>query len=679
MKIAKSFKNLFVICFICLAVVIGGSYFSTTAKAENILTLKKGNYAEWIDRIDFGEYKGIALDFYEWLVENSDNDGVDDGLINPTDAEIFQLRDGYGNPNGKVQYVYTFNVFSEDVTYSGSNPNTVIAPKVQKNIEISQEIMTTVYAAFNRDNPQVFWLSGNVNYGDYYEIQQVSANTYRYTQWVMFIIKSSSENYDLRSEFFSSTGAIREAISTMDAKIDEILSGISEDFSDYEKVKYFNEYLTHNNCYRKGEIKMQSYISYFAILGRTGDSEEAPVCEGYARSFKVLCDRSGVECILEDGYAGEPHMWNVVKIDGVWYNTDVTWNDPSVSNKTDKVSGSERESYLLVGSETEIYGYTFAERHATENAAYQGIICFTNGPKISKTAYESGVVKTWDVSKTAGVDSVKATLSKAKNYSESQPLYDLVISGNGKMQDFTVSGTPWSSYAANIETVTVRNGVEQIGNYAFNGLEDVVSITINGYVTTAGDNTFYNVGSNVTVNVHDASEIKDKCAESQINVKSLCSYSWAVKSPATCTSVEILLGTCDCGNTVEKEGDPKLDHNFTGDYEYNNDGHWSSCQCGEVGPLTDHQYGVWMVTKQPSYTEKGERSRKCVCGKIETQEIDMLQESSSENQTSETGTKETGNTPDKQKKGCKSSVGGLGGFSLLSLAVGSFIFKKKQD
>jgi len=57
------------------------------------------------------------------------------------------------------------------------------------------------------------------------------------------------------------------------------------------------------------------------------------VCEGYARLYKAILDRMGVECELVSGYyidgeAFEPHMWNYVQNEeGRWYAVDVTMND----------------------------------------------------------------------------------------------------------------------------------------------------------------------------------------------------------------------------------------------------------------------------------------------------------------------------------------------------------------
>ena len=70
-------------------------------------------------------------------------------------------------------------------------------------------------------------------------------------------------------------------------------------------------------------------------------------------------------------------------------------------------------------------------------------------------------------------------------------------------------------------------------------------------------------------------------------------------------------------------------HNFSKTYTYNNEYHWRACtdkDCKEVKDKAKHTYGKWEVTKKPTATEKGERTRYCtVCKKKHTEEIAALQ------------------------------------------------------
>ncbi len=132
---------------------------------------------------------------------------------------------------------------------------------------------------------------------------------------------------------------------TKPKKMTDTLSAVVESFSPsgstlYEKVKSIHDYVCELTTYDSGGRYV--YSAYGSLV------DNRAVCEGYAEAFKLLCDKSGIECILVSGKgkndsATENHMWNYVKMDdGKWYAVDTTWDDGN------KIS----EAYLLVGSKT---------------------------------------------------------------------------------------------------------------------------------------------------------------------------------------------------------------------------------------------------------------------------------------------------------------------------------------
>lgn len=55
------------------------------------------------------------------------------------------------------------------------------------------------------------------------------------------------------------------------------------------------------------------------------------VCSGYAETFQLFMDMLGIPCMTVYGASGtdeNEHIWNLVQLDGQWYHTDVTWDDP---------------------------------------------------------------------------------------------------------------------------------------------------------------------------------------------------------------------------------------------------------------------------------------------------------------------------------------------------------------
>ena len=110
-------------------------------------------------------------------------------------------------------------------------------------------------------------------------------------------------------------------------KVDGIINEqITPFMSQKEKVKALHDYLVLNTMYDRaaeGKITSSPHFAKQVIFEGSG------VCDGYSEAFKILMNAAGIEC--KEIYGDTPygrHAWNQVKIDGIWYNIDVTWDDP---------------------------------------------------------------------------------------------------------------------------------------------------------------------------------------------------------------------------------------------------------------------------------------------------------------------------------------------------------------
>ena len=360
------------------------------------VTLKSGNYANWIDRINVPNY---ATHFYNLLVEGSDNDGVDDFLI---DDSYFSLNAGFRSTASVYRNLQVGDVLHTD-SYAGVlaavlTSSSESADNLQK--QYGYDCVIAAYDAFDRDHPEVFWL-GNAAYVSSVTLYDDAHS--RYTSYIFLWLAGSdgtAQLFDIRNTVnYPNANAIRQGISDRNTAVQTILS--DGDYpatgSNAEKVRFFNRWLTTHNQYNTSAnldaVTGPIRTCLCALEGNIG--RKGPVCEGYARALKVLCDATGIPCTLVDGYAssgsivGEAHMWNYVQIDGAWYAVDVTWNDPSVANEgSAAVSGYESENYLLVGADTIISGRSFLASHPVNNQASSAGVHFTNGPQLNSTAYD---------------------------------------------------------------------------------------------------------------------------------------------------------------------------------------------------------------------------------------------------------------------------------------------------
>ncbi len=95
--------------------------------------------------------------------------------------------------------------------------------------------------------------------------------------------------------------------------------------NEYEIVEGIYDYITANVEYDREHVYDDDYLlqytAYAALLDRTA------VCQGYANLFYYLCRECGVSARLIPGTGGgEPHAWNIARINGVYYNADSTWD-----------------------------------------------------------------------------------------------------------------------------------------------------------------------------------------------------------------------------------------------------------------------------------------------------------------------------------------------------------------
>lgn len=110
----------------------------------------------------------------------------------------------------------------------------------------------------------------------------------------------------------------------------QVLDQVLEDgMSDLEKetavyqwmVSHVNYDWTHGD--RLLETPRASFTPYGGLV------EHKAVCLGFATTFQLLMDLSGVECATVVGASHQSrsdHSWNMVRLNGEWYCVDVTWD-----------------------------------------------------------------------------------------------------------------------------------------------------------------------------------------------------------------------------------------------------------------------------------------------------------------------------------------------------------------
>ncbi len=296
--------------------------------------------------------------------------------VGPQESDVYSSQLSYVSLqiyNGLVNYREKFAAgedvnFTFDATMTAQDAFAADAPAL---------------SALQLNYPEYFWIHGS---NDTY-----STGTNRLTMTILYAVDWDPDN-GWRSTASDSA--------TLSSAVQALAAAAREQGGAYEQLLYVHDWLTTHNVYNSyatsyasvaGTIyngQAYSYLPWSPLAALT--DEEQPVCEGYSKAFKLVCDELGIPCLLIVGTGnGEDHMWNQVLLDGQWYAVDVTYDDPTVNGVGSNVSGYEKHDYFLVGTNTPINGnQTFANNHTPTGAKMKGAT-FTY-PALAAEAYAGG-------------------------------------------------------------------------------------------------------------------------------------------------------------------------------------------------------------------------------------------------------------------------------------------------
>ena len=117
------------------------------------------------------------------------------------------------------------------------------------------------------------------------------------------------------------TTAAQEA--ELSEKIDSVLQSldINDESSDYDVICAVYDYICANVSYDYDNLNDSEYLlkytAYAAMINKTA------VCQGYSALMYRMLQQKNIDCRL---IPGSNHAWNIVAIDGVYYNADSTWD-----------------------------------------------------------------------------------------------------------------------------------------------------------------------------------------------------------------------------------------------------------------------------------------------------------------------------------------------------------------
>ena len=138
-----------------------------------------------------------------------------------------------------------------------------------------------------------------------------------------------SENVEMVPEYLFKKNKLMDHQKAMEARVKK-LARQAEKLSEKDKELFIHDFICQNVRYDK----LKKAYSH-EIIGPLGQG--VGVCEGIAKSVKILCDALNIWCIIAISGANPEkgikyrHAWNIVRIDGKYYHLDATF-DNSLGN-----------------------------------------------------------------------------------------------------------------------------------------------------------------------------------------------------------------------------------------------------------------------------------------------------------------------------------------------------------
>jgi len=237
---------------------------------------------------------------------------------------------------------------------------------------ITPEELQLVEELYHKDYVGHFWYAGAYSYS-----YTMTANGPRVIKFVPQYTKNGAE--------------LEAAVDAFEAEVKALLAGLTPGMSEGQMELYFHDQLAKRVTYANGT---DAHNAYGALI------DGVAVCEGYAEAFGYLLQRVGIQTFLATGsginpVTGQPeaHEWNYVRIDGNYYQVDVTWDDQGDElfhmyfNETDEIMAEDhildKVDYELpvCNNKNDLYFFGTPERLETYTVDSVAALLKNNGYK----------------------------------------------------------------------------------------------------------------------------------------------------------------------------------------------------------------------------------------------------------------------------------------------------------
>ena len=290
----KSFCNFVVIIFVVISVTYVSFFTDIPTKTGNVIRKQieenTNSFEEYSNEFQINEL-GISMDSYYYNFLSDDQKRIYESIAN-------------GVKNFQNEFVVRDYVADDK-------------DKFASEVSIAIE-------AFINDHPEVFYLE---------------------SEYSSYILSSFDGNigYIRLNYTEDSIESVNQKIELMSQKIDEYLEGL-DGLNEYEKELEIHDRLSYSVEYSHlEELPREYHTAEGSLLEGVG------VCDSFAKALQLIYSRAGIDSIIVLGSLdGNPHAWNMVKINNEWYHVDLT-SSHSIYEET----GIVNHAYFNLDTESE--------------------------------------------------------------------------------------------------------------------------------------------------------------------------------------------------------------------------------------------------------------------------------------------------------------------------------------
>lgn len=169
-------------------------------------------------------------------------------------------------------------------------------------LKLSKKELSDIYFMVRLDHPEIFW---SVTF------------SYRFYE--------GASNVEMSPKYLFHKDKIREHRQAMESRVKKLTAQMQKG-DEKSKELLIHDFICQNIKYDK----LKKEYSH-EIIGALGNG--VAVCEGIAKTVKLLCDNLGIWCIIAlsdsspDKGIKYRHAWNIIKIGGKYYHLDATFDN----------------------------------------------------------------------------------------------------------------------------------------------------------------------------------------------------------------------------------------------------------------------------------------------------------------------------------------------------------------